>query len=560
MNYNKNIFLLIFLFFDACADIAITTEDTRVEGAFGSASSNIKKLYLVDIEFDKDVKLNEEIVKTKTNYTMNVGIATRELEIKKIKASYPNVRIRLNNLNFKNPKKLYLKLGENKIKISLYYLDAFKYYYLTIIRSKGNVQYVKASNTGNNNYFGIRVATDRNILAVGASYRDNGKGGVYIYEKINGNLIETAYLTASNAGNNDHFGGGIAIHDGVIVVGARDEDTGEVNSGAAYVFEKINGTWTETAFLKAHNPSSGDLFTNNNAITIYNNIIAIGANYEDTGGGDSGAVYIFEKQNDGSWIETAFLKRNPIHAWTGFSFVSLYEHTLAVGATGADVNGYQSGEAYIFERQNDGTWLQKQILTPSNAHSRDYFGRVKLYKNILVIGAHGETSSATGINGDQTNDHIANDNKGAAYIFERQANGLWVQTTYLKASNTGAGDYFATQIDVKDDVIVISSYGEASSARYYDEDLDQDDNTANYSGAVYVFQKTDQGNNWEQVKYLKAPNTDANDRFGNSIAIWGDKIVVGALLEDSDLTGTNIDIITEDNNNFTNSGAVYIFD
>jgi hypothetical protein len=73
------------------------------------------------------------------------------------------------------------------------------------------------------------------------------------------------------------------------------------------------------------------------------------------------------------------------------------------------------------------------------------------------------------------------------------------------------------------------------------------DNSAHNSGAVYVFTRSD--STWSQQAYVKASNTGANDRFGQSVALSGDgsTLAVGAYFEDGN------------SNLATDSGAVYVF-
>ena len=152
----------------------------------------------------------------------------------------------------------------------------------------------------------------------------------------------------------------------------------------------------------------------------------------------------------------------------------------------------------------------------------------------MVVGASGEDSNATGINGDQTNNSASD--SGAAYVFVR--NGVtWTQQAYLKASNTDAGDLFGYSVAVSGDTVVVGAYGEDSNATGVNGD--QTDNSARDSGAAYVFVRN--GGTWTQQAYLKASNTDGGDGFGYSVAVSGDTVVVGAFGEDSNATGINGD-------------------
>lgn len=80
------------------------------------------------------------------------------------------------------------------------------------------------------------------------------------------------------------------------------------------------------------------------------------------------------------------------------------------------------------------------------------------------------------------------------------------------------------------------------------------DDTAPESGAVYVFRRT--GTAWQQEAYVKASNTGANDEFGQSVALSGDTLAIGAPLEASAAQGVGGN---QDDNSATESGAVYNF-
>ena len=85
-------------------------------------------------------------------------------------------------------------------------------------------------------------------------------------------------------------------------------------------------------------------------------------------------------------------------------------------------------------------------------------------------------------------------------------------------------------------------------------DGNQNDNSAAYSGAAYVFVRS--GNTWSQYAYLKASNTEAGDDFGASVAVSGSTVVVGASYEASNSTGVNGQ---QTDNSAFGSGVAYVF-
>ena len=100
----------------------------------------------------------------------------------------------------------------------------------------------------------------------------------------------------------------------------------------------------------------------------------------------------------------------------------------------------------------------------------------------VVAGAFGEDGNSTGIGGDQTNNTAPQ--SGAAYVFLRTGV-IWTQQTYLKASNTDAGDFFGYSVAASSDTTVVGAYAEASSATGIGGN--QTDNQAPQAGAAYVF-------------------------------------------------------------------------
>ncbi len=195
-------------------------------------------------------------------------------------------------------------------------------------------------------------------------------------------------------------------------------------------------------------------------------------------------------------------------------------------------------------------FARQAYLKASNTGAGDYFGQsVAISGDTVVVGAIFEDSSATGVNGNQSDN--AGVNSGAAYVFVRNGN-YWTQQAYLKASNTGADDDFGKSVAISGDTIVVGADFEDSSATGINGN--QTLNNANNSGAAYVFVRN--GTAWTQQAYLKASNTGAGDLFGSTVAISGDTIVVGAFREDSSATGVNGN---DADNSATDSGAAYVF-
>lgn len=241
--------------------------------------------------------------------------------------------------------------------------------------------------------------------------------------------------------------------------------------------------------------------------------------------------------------------------------VALSGDTLAVAApeedsaaTGINGNGNSngatdSGAVYVFA-WNGASWTQQAYLKASNTGAFDRFGySLTLSGDTLAVGALSEGSRATGINGNGA-DNGATDS-GAVYVFQRTA-GVWAQQAYIKASNTDAGDFFGYSVALSGDTLAVGAPLESSNATGINGN--QANNSAMYSGAVYVFART--AGVWAQQAYIKASNTDSQDQFGSSVALSGDTLAVGAIGEASRETGVTA---TGSDNTASESGAVYVF-
>jgi len=400
-------------------------------------------------------------------------------------------------------------------------------------------------------------------------------------------LSSVTYIKASNPGVDDQFGGSAVLFgvslalsgDGqTLAVGARSEDSaatgvnGDQNdnsarsAGAAYVFGRTpGGSWAQQAYLKASNAGSGDQFGFSVALSDDGDTLAVSANLEDSDAtgidGDarndamenSGAVYVFAREA-GDWSQQAYLKASNTgesEDGDGFGYalsISADGNTLAVGATGEDssatgVNGDGgdnsaggSGAAYVFVRDGSG-WAQEAYLKASNTGETDLFGlSVSLSDdgNTLAVGALDEDGSSTGENGPDDNEARGS---GAAYLFTRTG-GVWVQQSYLKASNAASNDAFS--------MVALSGDGNTLAAAAFDEDsadagvgADQSDDSTEDSGAVYIFVRDDGA--WHQEAYIKASNTSQYDQFGTRLSLTrdGNLLAVGAPLEDGSASGVN---------------------
>ena len=387
--------------------------------------------------------------------------------------------------------------------------------------------YLKASNTDARDLFGWTAAITSDDLIIGApgeqsldgSQLDNSGnsvGAVYLFDHTGLDPVQTAYLKASNANDSDRFGGSIDAYDDFILVGAEVEasnatgingdeaDNSLQNAGAAYLFEQNSGgDWAQIAYIKASNTKGEQQF--GSAVAVDRDSLAIGARREssnatgvggdqnDTSKPDAGAVYVFDRSS-AVWDQSAYIKASNTDQDDDFGFaLDLDGDLLVVGAPGEDSadSGNQddnssadSGAVYVFSREATGIWSQMAYLKAPIPGFRDFFGAsVALVGNLLAVGAPGERSDATGINGDDLNQNAVD--SGAVYLFERDNTGNWLRVAYVKASNTDPGDLFGRNLALAADTLAIAAPEEQSTASGVDGN--EADNSGSSAGAVYVF-------------------------------------------------------------------------
>jgi hypothetical protein len=236
---------------------------------------------------------------------------------------------------------------------------------------------------------------------------DNGfyTGSAYVYEQqADGTWQQTAKLTADDGASLDSFGGSVALDAGVAVIGATGDDNGS-QSGSAYVYEQqADGTWQQIAKLTADDGASNDSF--GRSVATSGGVAVIGARYDADNGHNSGSAYVYEQQADGTWQQTAKLTADDGDSYDNFgTSVALDAGVAVIGAYLDEDNGDWSGSAYVYEQQADGTWQQIAKLTADDGDSYDNFGiSVATSGGVAVIGA-------------RYDDHNAVDS-GSAYIYE----------------------------------------------------------------------------------------------------------------------------------------------
>jgi hypothetical protein len=341
------------------------------------------------------------------------------------------------------------------------------------------------------NFFGYWVSVSGTTAMFGAPFQNSGTGAVYVYSLVGGSWVQQAVLTASDAAPGDAFGRSVVVSGTTAVVGApfKTSPTGNIRTGAAYVFTLSGGTWTQQAKLLP--PGLGKNATFGRGIALAGSTIAVGAPGTKAG---TGAAYVYA-QTGGVWAQQAKLV-----ASDGMKQDDFGKH-LAVGpgtvVVGAPHQAGAAGAAYVFT-QSGTHWTQQAKLVGSDVVANDNFGRsVSLSGSSVLIGADSELPGV---------------GTGAAYVFT-QTGGVWTQQAKLTASDAASTDNFGRSVALQGGTAVVG-------APYKD-------NAAGLAaGAAYVY--TLSGGVWTQQAELVGSDTAAHDDFGRTVALDGTTLAIGA--------------------------------
>ena len=226
----------------------------------------------------------------------------------------------------------------------------------------------------------VSVAIFGDTAALGDwSASSNASGTVYLFQKDadgpdNWGLLKS--LAPSDGQSSDQFGWSVAMHEDRLIVGARNQDEAGNNTGAAYLFERDEGgpnNWGEVEKLLPSEPESGQNF--GEVVTIFDDVAAIGA---PSTGSRAGAVYVFQQNLAGDWVERRILPESSPDSDDDFgNTVSLWRDLLVVSSGGWDDDlgtGFDEvGAAFVYQQDAGGEnqWGRVATLLPDDAQEDD---------------------------------------------------------------------------------------------------------------------------------------------------------------------------------------------
>jgi len=351
-------------------------------------------------------------------------------------------------------------------------------------------------------FFGASVAVAGDTIAVGASGEGNAapdvtrRGAVYVFTRSGGSWTKQARLQASNGEASDFFGQDVSLADDTLAVSAFYEDSaqqgisttapmdnGAQASGAAYVFTRAAGSWTQRAYIKASQSAANDEFGNSLAISrdptgaLYT--LVVGAAVDAVGATNyAGSISIF-RGSGASWTEEAFKSSSAPGSYAAFGqSVDIDGDAIVVGAPREGPTGC----FYVYYRSS-GAWQTRGPFTAATGDEFDYFGgAVAISGSTIAITASEEDSSGTGVTASA--DELAT-GSGALYLYSF-ANGFITLTRsyYVKPDRVDPGDSFGSAVALSGTAVAVGARREASNAVTVGGDATN--NGAAASGAAYI--------------------------------------------------------------------------
>lgn len=349
-------------------------------------------------------------------------------------------------------------------------------------------------------YYGRAVAISGDYAVVGSPYdSDNGSGSgsAYIYRRSGSSWFFEKKITSTTPAQYDFFGFSVAVDGDCIVIGARGDNQNGTNSGAAFVFRRINSTWSYHTKIVAPDGQQGDYF--GYSVSVSGDYALIGAPYDDDSGYPSGSAYVF-KRSLTAWQFKDKLVADDAEENDNFAkAVSINGNYAVIGSYHDDDDGSNSGSAYVFAKSpSSESWSQDAKLKASDASPLAVFGSSVSIRNLnVIVGASAGEGNV--------------EDAGAAYIFERDDEG-WFQQAKLIASDGQLSDYFGVSVAMADGMAIVGA--------------NRTNDKGDDSGSAYVFVREE--DQWVQQSKLLADDGAENDKFGQAVSISRRSVIVGA--------------------------------
>jgi hypothetical protein len=319
--------------------------------------------------------------------------------------------------------------------------------------------------------------------------------------------VQTKKLVASDGYSSEYFGYGVAIDGDTAAVGAYYHSRRASSRGAVYIYRR-SGNWSFVKKIQASDGATYDYF--GRRVALDGDTMIVGAYGNDDNGSMSGSAYIFERNLGGAdnWGQRKKLLASDGASSDYFGMaVAVHGDYAIVGAPYDDDKGSSSGSAYIYGRNQGGAnnWGQVKKITTNDGATYDYctYWGVGIYGDTAMFGCRGDDDKGS--------------YSGSAYFFKQNQGGTnnWGQVRKVTASDGRSSDYFGIDAAIDGDYAIVGAYG--------------DDDKGSYSGSAYIFERNLGGpERWGQRAKLVASDGTSSSYLGYGVEIDGINAVAGA--------------------------------
>lgn len=318
----------------------------------------------------------------------------------------------------------------------------------------------EAAEGGSRHYFGTNVALHGDLLVVGSPQQEvNGQrraGSVFLYRRDALTREWTLLHTLSPEIANAEFGHAVAIEDDILAVGAIDETAeGQQAAGKVHLYQRNLGgpdNWGELTSFTGSGIRRFEDF--GSTLALHQGLLAVGAERAQVGGiSNVGVVYLFDRDEGGvnNWGEIRRLQAADPVANSRFGrALAISGDRIAVGCPDLAVDGQsRKGAVYLFERNagGDNNWGQAGKISPADGLRNDYFGRaLALDRDLLIVGSN-------------EHDLAPSFNQGAVYFFERNQGGdnNWGQAHKIDSPLLNVALRFGGSLALDEDTLAVSA-------------------------------------------------------------------------------------------------------
>lgn len=364
--------------------------------------------------------------------------------------------------------------------------------------------------THTNDYFGTSVALSGTRMVVG-SYRDDGfgdnAGTAFVYD-LAGATPATPIASPDKPlpAAADYFGNAVAISGTTVLVAAWHDDRGDLESGATYVYSLTSPT-PDVSLLALDNPVAGSLDRFGTAVAIDGNLVAIGSPGADAGATAAGRVRLHDLSASKPTAILATLEDpNPDVDENFGAAVAVSGPVVVVGGPGDDDGAEDTGRVYVYNTGLLPLTTPARVLSNPAPAAGDRFGSaVAISGNLVVVGAELDDAGAV--------------DSGTAYVYNLASPTPWIPVYTLANPSPAAGDHFGCAVSIAGSRVVIGA--------------SKDDNGATDAGMAYVY---DLGGASPTVPLYTLADPGpvvVDDGFGNAVAISGNTVAVAASGKDT---------------------------